>query len=455
MHAIMTARESRTGETQRKVLVVGLGRTGLSVARFLAARGHQVAVTDTRPEPPGLDEIRRSLPDVALFLGGYDADAFASAEQIVVSPGVPLGHPLIAEARCRGVEVIGDVELFARVAQGPVIAVTGSNGKSTVTRWVADMARRAGREVRAGANLGTPALDLLQGGEPDLYALELSSFQLEAIESLRPVAAVVLNVSPDHLDRYRGLPEYAAAKARIYRHAAMQIVNRDDPLAAGLADPARPCVGFTLGVPAGKDFGIRQREGEDWLVRGEDWLLPASAIRLAGRHNRANALAALALAQAAGLPMPACLDSLREFPGLPHRTQWVGRRAGADWYNDSKATNVGATLAALEGFDRPLVLIAGGQGKGQDFSPLREPVCSRVRTLILMGQDADALAAAIGDCVPVARAGDMTAAVRAAAECARPGDAVLLSPACASQDMFRDFEQRGEQFARAVEALPS
>ena len=443
------------GEKGRKVLVVGLGRTGLSVARFLAGQGCQVAVTDTRLEPPGLAEVRHSLPDVALFLGGYDADAFASAEQIVVSPGVPLGHPLIAEARCRGVEVIGDVELFARVARAPVVAVTGSNGKSTVASWVADMARRAGREVRAGANLGTPALDLLEGGEPDLYVLELSSFQLEALDSLAPVAAGVLNVSPDHLDRYRGVPEYAAAKARIYRNAAIQIVNRDDPLAAGLADPARPAVGFTLGEPGGEDFGVRRRGGEDWLVRGGDWLLPVSAIRLAGRHNCANPLAALALAGAAGLPLPACLESLREFAGLPHRTQWVGHRAGADWYNDSKATNVGATLAALEGFERPLLLIAGGQGKGQDFMPLREAVCSRVRALILLGQDAGLLAAAIGDCVPVVRVKDMAAAVRAAAERVQPGDVVLLSPACASQDMFRDFEQRGEQFALAVEALPS
>lgn len=433
-----------------KVLVVGCGRTGLSCARYLARQGLQVAVTDTRSEPPCLQALREELPDVALFLGGFDAEAFAHAGQIVVSPGVSLEHPLIAEARSRGVEVIGDIELFARAAHAPVIAITGSNGKSTVTTLVHEMARAAGHRVRAGANLGTPALELIEDPEPDLYVLELSSFQLESVDSLAPAAAVVLNISPDHLDRYSGLDAYAAAKARIYRNAGARVVNLDDPVACSLADSDRPALGFTLEAPGPEDFGLRERDGRLWLCRGEERLLAADELRLVGRHNLANALAALALGTAIGLPRAAMLEALRGFGGLAHRTQWVGGRDGVDWYNDSKATNIGATLAAIAGFDRPLVLIAGGQGKGADFALLRPVLCAHARAVVLLGEAAGEVEAALNGCVPVQRVDSMEAAVDAAAELARPGDAVLLSPACASQDMFIDYQDRGERFSAAV-----
>ena len=437
-------------ETATKVLVVGCGRTGLSCARHLVRRGLQVAVTDSRAEPPCLQAMHEELPDVALFLGGFDADAFAHAELIVVSPGVPLAHPLLRAARERGVEIIGDIELFARTATAPVVAITGSNGKSTVTTLVHEMARAAGHRVSAGANLGTPALELIEDPEPELYVLELSSFQLEAVESLAPAAAVVLNLSPDHLDRYSGLDEYAAAKGRIYRHARTQVVNLDDPVACALAAADRPLIGFTLDAPGNGDFGLREQHGRLWLCRGEEALLAADELKLVGRHNLANALAALALGTAIELPHAAMLEALRAFGGLAHRTQWVAGRDGVEWYNDSKATNIGATLAAIAGFDRPLVLIAGGQGKGADFELLRPVLCARARGVVLLGEAAGEIEAALGGCVPVRRVESMEAAVAAAAEQARPGDVVLLSPACASQDMFVDFQDRGERFSAAV-----
>ena len=436
----------------RKVLVVGLGKTGLSCARFLARQGVQVAVTDSRETPPGLTAVRRELPDVALFLGRFDPAVFEHADQIVVSPGVPVSHPLIREAAARGIEVIGDIELFARaLGDVPVVAVTGSNGKSTVTTLVQEMARAAGLRSRAGGNLGTPALDLLTEGKADLYVLELSSFQLESVQSLKPAAAVVLNLSPDHMDRYPGLDAYAAAKARVYQGAGVRVVNRDDPRAAALAGPGGRRILFGLEEPEGDgDYGLLSGEGGDWLARGGERLMRVSELRLPGRHNLSNALAALALGEAVGLPLPPMLDVLRRFTGLPHRCQWVAAMNGVDWYNDSKATNVGATLAAVSGFDRPLVLIAGGQGKGADFAPLREPVCSRARAVVLMGEAAGELEALFSGCTRVARAADMDEAVREAAGLARSGDAVLLSPACASFDMFEGFHDRGQRFVEAV-----
>ncbi|MBZ0072668.1 MAG: UDP-N-acetylmuramoyl-L-alanine--D-glutamate ligase [Gammaproteobacteria bacterium] len=436
----------------RKVLVVGLGRTGLSCARYLAAAGEHVAVTDDRPTPPGLAAVQNELPDVALFLGRFAPEAFAHAEQIIVSPGVSLQQPLISAARARGIEVIGDVELFARSAQAPVIAITGSNGKSTVTTLVGEMARTDGRRVKVGGNLGTPALDLLaaDGVEPDLYVLELSSFQLESTYTLAAQAAVVLNVSPDHMDRYRNLDEYAKAKQHIYRNAHVQIVNRDDPHAARLADPGRPSIGFGVQVPAAGDYGVAEFDGAVWLMCGDVRLLPAAEIRMAGRHNLSNALAALALGDTAGLGREAMFQTLRTFGGLAHRTQWVAAAAGVVWYNDSKGTNIGATVAAVQGMERPVVLIAGGRGKGADFRLLREPLRGRLRAAVLIGEDASLLEVALGDITRVVRADSMEAAVQRAAELAQPGDAVLLSPACASFDMFTGYDHRGEVFMDAV-----
>lgn len=456
----------------KKVLVVGLGKTGLSCARFLTRLGQQVAVTDDRMDPPGLVALTDELPDVALFLGRFEPDAFAHAEQIVVSPGVSLRHPLISEARARGVEVIGDIELFARAVHGttgvaggrmpgatavsaPVIAITGSNGKSTVTTLVGEMARAAGRAVKVGGNLGTPALDLLgdTDAEPELYVLELSSFQLESTFTLAPRAAVILNISPDHMDRYSGLDDYAKAKQRIYRNAEVQVVNLDDAYAARLADTARDCIGYGLQPPQTDNYGIAEHNGQVWLMCGEQPLLPAGEIRMAGRHNLSNALAALALGDAVGLSRAAMCETLRTFGGLAHRTQWVAESAGVVWYNDSKGTNIGATLAAVQGMDRPVVLIAGGQGKGADFRMLRDGLRDKVRAVVLIGEDAPLLEAALQGVTQLVRADSIEAAVARAAELARPGDAVLLSPACASFDMFKGYDHRGQLFMDAVRRL--
>jgi UDP-N-acetylmuramoylalanine--D-glutamate ligase len=450
--AVPVAKMAERFDRSRRTLVVGLGETGLSVVRYLLRHGVTLAVVDSRENPPGLERLRTELPaDVALFLGGFRDAAFARAEQIVVSPGVPLALPEIAAARARGIAVTGDVELFAQAATAPVIAVTGSNGKSTVVTLLGAMARRAGLDVRVGGNLGIPALDLLEEHEPDLYVLELSSFQLETLESLRPCASVVLNVSEDHLDRYRDLQEYAAAKRVIYRNADIQVVNRDDAVAAALADGRRPQVGFSRNAPVGEDYGLVSHAGELWLARDDRTLLPAAAVRMAGRHNLTNALAALALGEAAGLPLDAMLDTLTEFQGLAHRMQFVAEHAGVRWYNDSKGTNVGATLAAIAGIDTGLVLIAGGDGKGADFSSLAAALQGKGHGAVLIGRDAPLLEQVLQGVLPLARAADMREAVSRAAAMAQPGDAVLLSPACASTDMYRNYVERGEMFMQAVQ----
>ncbi|HQU14901.1 MAG TPA: UDP-N-acetylmuramoyl-L-alanine--D-glutamate ligase [Gammaproteobacteria bacterium] len=448
--AVASAYMTTIQDAGRRVLIVGLGATGLSCARFLAAHGAEIAVTDTRVHPPGLDDLRETLPDVAVFLGGLDEQALRSAHEIVVSPGVSLRTPVIAAAIGRGTPVIGDVELFARYARAPVAAITGSNGKSTVTTLLGEMARAAGRDVRVGGNLGTPALDLLSDGEPDLYVLELSSFQLETTASLSPAVAAVLNLSPDHMDRYQNVAEYAAAKARIYRRASMQIVNADDPQVVAMHDPRRAARRYTLQAPGTGEFGLVQDGSEVWMACGTERLLPAAELRIAGRHNLANALAAIAMGDALGLSREAMRAALAGFNGLPHRTQWVAERAGVTWYNDSKGTNVGATMAALNGFDAPVVLIAGGDGKGADFTPLRAVVAARARAVVLIGRDAPRIEAALADSVPVFAARDLDEAVRTAAAQARAGDVVLLSPACASFDMFRNYEDRGERFTTVV-----
>ena len=435
---------------EARTLVVGLGATGLSCARFLARRGVEVAVTDSREQPPALAAMQQELPDIALFLGGFDREAFARAERIVVSPGVSLQEPLLADAQRRGVEVIGDIELFARSVTAPVVAITGSNGKSTVTTLVGAMARRAGKDVRVGGNLGVPALDLIQEQEPELYVLELSSFQLESVSSLRACAATVLNVSADHLDRYDSLESYAQAKQRIYQGAAVQVVNRDDPVACALAGAGGSVVGFTLQAPRGADFGIATVGNARWIARGSERWMPAAEVRIPGRHNLANALAALALGEAAGLERAAMLQVLREFQGLPHRAQWVGDFQGVRWFNDSKGTNIGAALAAIRGFDGPLVLIAGGRGKGADFHQLAEGMDDRVKAVVLLGEAAQEIADALAGRVDTVFVSDMANAVRSAATLARRGDTVLLSPACASFDMFNDYQHRGEVFMQAV-----
>jgi UDP-N-acetylmuramoylalanine--D-glutamate ligase len=435
-----------------RTLVVGLGETGLSVARFLSRQGVPVAIVDSREQPPGLERLRTELPDdVALFLGEFNAGAFERAQQIVISPGVSMQEPQIAAAVARQVPVIGDIELFAQTVTAPVIAVTGSNGKSTVVTLLGAMARRAGLDVRVGGNIGTPALDLIKDEEPDLYVLELSSFQLETVHSLRPRAAVVLNISADHMDRYHDLQAYAAAKQSIFRQAALQVFNLDDPVVAALVDRACPHVGFTRQQPAANDYGLVEVDAVTWLVHGESRIMPASSICMTGQHNLTNALAALALGEAAGIPLHNMIETLAEFQGLPHRMQYVAEQGGVRWFNDSKGTNVGATLAAIEGFDEKLVLIAGGDGKGADFSPLAAVMQRKGRGVVLIGKDAALLETVLQGVVPVRHAADMPQAVRLAAELSRHGDCVLLSPACASTDMYRNFEARGDAYVQAVQ----
>ncbi len=434
-------------------LIVGLGKTGLSCARFLARRGEEFAAIDSRAHPPELAVFRREFPEAAVHLGGFDPMVIFRAQRLIVSPGVALAEAPITAAVNRGAEAVGDIELFAQTGRAPVIAITGANGKSTVTTLVGEMAADAGREVRVGGNLGTPALDLLEENEPDLYVLELSSFQLETTVSLNAAAATVLNLSPDHMDRYRDMNEYAAAKARIYRGDGVMVINADDPLVTAMAQRGRRITRFGLGAPAGEDFGVVERAGQAWLAQGANLLMNAAELRIKGAHNIANALAALALGAAVGLPMDSMLGTLRRFAGLPHRTQWVATRDGVTWYNDSKGTNVGATVAALQGMPGKVVLIAGGLGKGQDFSLLRDAVAAKARAVVLLGRDAPLIERALAGVTPVVNVASMEDAVAHARELAQSGDTVLLSPACASFDMFKGYDHRGDVFSEAVRSV--
>lgn len=446
---------SFTSQDSRFTLIVGLGKTGLACARYLASLGEPFVVVDSRAEPPALETLLQELPEAICHLGGFKAELFSEAGRVLVSPGISLDEPAIEIARHAGIEVIGDIELFARCAKAPVVAITGSNGKSTVTTLVGEMASHAGREVLVGGNIGTPALELLKQKQPDLYVLELSSFQLELTDSLNAAAAVVLNVSDDHLDRHGNLESYAAIKQRVFHGGGVMVLNADDPVVAEMADPSREVVYFGLAVPANEsDYGLIGEAGTIWLARGSECLLEAGELRIPGRHNLANALAALALGERVGLPMETMLETLRQFPGLAHRCQWVAEHHGVAWYNDSKGTNVGATQAALEGMPgERVVLIAGGEGKGADFSPLREVVARRARAVVLIGRDAALIEAALQGVVPVLHATDMAQAVTVAAEHAESGDSVLLSPACASFDMFANYQARGDAFVAAVEGL--
>lgn len=433
------------------VLVVGLGKTGFSVARYLSSQGIKFAVTDTREMPPFLDELRQNFPDAAVFVGGFSASVFEAATHIILSPGVSIHEPLIQAAIARGIPVLGDLDIFACMAMAPVLAITGANGKSTVTTLVGLMAEADGRKVRVGGNLGTPMLDLLDGAA-DIYVLELSSFQLETSNILEPLAATVLNISPDHMDRYADLGAYAEAKARIFRGEGLMVLNRDDPVVASMAQPSRQTVWFSVANHEA-DYALLAVDGEEWLTRKGVPLLRAADVKLNGRHNLANALAALALGDAAGFSESAMLNTLMVFDGLDHRAQTVGIVEEVIWINDSKATNVGACIAALAGMDKPVVLIAGGDGKGADFTVLREVVAEKVKALILMGRDAPLLELALGDLVNTVRVENMRQAVLAARSKAVPGDIVLLAPACASLDQYKDYQERGKMFADEVKGL--
>ncbi|MDS4071441.1 MAG: UDP-N-acetylmuramoyl-L-alanine--D-glutamate ligase [Candidatus Competibacter sp.] len=440
-------------------LVVGLGKSGLSAVRALKALGTAVAATDSRADPPGLAALRAEFPDVPCHLGGFDPDAFAGAARLLVSPGVSVKTPTIAAAAARGMPVWGDIELLARLTRVPVAAITGSNGKSTVTTLLGLMAEHAGARAAVGGNLGTPALDLWLRNErntgpvPELYVLELSSFQLETTYSLNARVATVLNISPDHMDRYDTLDDYIAAKRRIFRGDGTMVVNADDPAVMAMVEPGRAVLRFTLGRPNEGDFGLHREGGETWLVRGRERWIAASKLKISGDHNLANALAALAMGHALGLRREGMLAALGQFAGLAHRTTLVLEHAGVRWFDDSKGTNVGATMAAVRGLPGRLVLIAGGDGKGQDFTPLRAALADKVRAVVLIGRDAPSIATALGDTVPLRSAADMEQAVAMAAELARPGDSVLLSPACASFDMFGGYEERGAVFVAAARRM--
>ena len=440
-----------TLEPGTRALVLGLGRTGLSSARYLDRKGFKVRVADTRAEPPGLAALRERVPAAELRTGSFEPGLLDDVAQVVISPGLSLREPIAVEAARRGLPVVGDVELFAREVRRPVAAVTGTNGKSTVTALLADLANAAHRTAVAGGNLGEPALDLLERPVPELYVLELSSFQLETTHSLETAAAVVLNVTPDHMDRYDSLADYAAAKARIFDGCETAVINVDDPVVRQMPRKGQRVISFGLGE-GDADYSLGRVPEPVLACRGEA-LLPVAAMKLQGLHNVANALAALAMCEALELPRAPVLDALAAFGGLAHRTQWIADVGGVRYVNDSKGTNVGATVAAVAGMPGPLVLIAGGDGKGQDFAPLGESFRGKVRHVVLIGRDAAALARALDGVCPVEFASGMADAVRAAQAAAVPGDTVLLSPACASLDMFRDYAHRGEEFAAAARSL--
>lgn len=442
-------------------IIVGLGTTGLSCARYLRAMGIAFQVVDSRQSPPGLTAFQQEFADVPLTLGEFPQALLNAAKELIVSPGVSIATPAIRMAREAGVIITGDIDMFSRRVKAPVVAVTGSNGKSTVVSILAAMARAAGLNVGLGGNLdgaeAAPALDLLRQEPKDLYILELSSFQLETTQSLNAEAAVILNVSDDHMDRYEDKHAYEAAKQRIFLGAHHIVVNRDDGASQPWHEGARVVSSFGLNAPQAGEWGLVKSPDGYLLSHAGNPVLKSSELRIAGRHNLANALAALALGEAIGLPVPAMLEALREFPGLPHRCQWLRNLRGVDYYNDSKGTNVGATIVAIESLGEmlkgKLVLIAGGIDKDADFSIMKPVVSQFVRLAILIGRDAKHLAAAFKDSIDITFAASLPDAVTIAAMQAREGDAVLLSPACASYDMFSDFTHRGRVFAEAVEGL--
>ena len=438
-------------------IIVGLGATGISCARHLARKGVPFVVVDTRENPAGLDQFKVEFPDIDVHCGELDAGYLAQASELIVSPGVAISHPAIQAAIAQGVHVCGDIDLFCREITAPVIAITGSNAKSSVTTLVGDMAAAAGIDVGVGGNLGLPVLDMLAQGEQALYVLELSSFQLETCHDLRAQVATVLNISPDHQDRYPNMTAYYQAKHRIFRGCRQAVINRDDALTSPLLPKTVQTTAFHLGQPDLNLLGVMTDDEGEWLALGRKKLLRVAELKVRGQHNVANALAAIALGLAADIPMTAMLTALKQFTGLKHRCQWVADKAAVSFFNDSKGTNVGATVAALDGLgptlgDSRIVLIAGGEGKGAEFNDLKAPLQRYGRAVVLIGTDAPRIRAAVGN-IEAQDATDMDDAVRMAAEFAQAGDIVLLSPACASFDMFKNFNDRGDAFVAAVEAL--
>ena len=443
----------------KKVLVLGLGETGLSALRWLNTQGAHLSVADTRENPPGIAALKVELPAIKVYTGAFAEIIFSGVDLVVVSPGVPLSEPEIQAAIGRGISVVGDVELFAqyRPKSAKVIAITGANGKTTVTSLVGEICKTAGLKTIVAGNIGLPVLDTLSMDAPDVYVLELSSFQLDTTTNLKIDAATMLNLSEDHMDRYESLQTYAIAKAHIFYHASLQVLNRDDAWSMMMARPKLTQV--TFGLSDEGDFGLKQVDGETWLSEGEKELINLQDMKIVGLHNASNALAAVALCRAIGVDYAHIIQTLYNFKGLPHRVEWVANIDDVDYYDDSKGTNVGATCAAIagmfkNGLPQKTVLIAGGDGKGQDFSPLAEAVTGNARAVVLIGRDASLIESALLKTnVPLYQALDLPEAVNIAKKLAQTGDAILLSPACASFDMFKNYVHRAEVFVAAVNAL--
>lgn len=439
--------------------VIGLGLTGLACVRYLTRCGIAVAVTDSRDDPPGLAILQQEFPDIPVAVGEFSTAFLENADELIVSPGVSIKHPLITRQIERGVKVSGDIELFAREVKKPVIAITGSNGKTTITTLVGLMIEAAGYNATLCGNIGNPVLDLLTEQSPDFYVMELSSFQLETTHSLFSTVAVITNMTPDHMDRYHNYDDYIAAKQRIYQHCQHAIVNADQPEIWQALPNLTPTFSFTLHPPAhDHQFGIIREQGHYYLAQGTKRLLKAEKMKLKGWHHLQNALIALAIGQTIGLPMPQMLATLTQFAGIAHRCQWVATKQGVSWYNDSKATNIGATIAAIKSLNMShqgkIILIAGGDAKGADLSSLQQPVAEGIAHVMLFGQDASQIEKVLTGWVPITRVEDLSAAVAQAAKVAQSGDMVLLSPACASYDMFQNFEHRGNVFMQLVNELP-
>ncbi len=442
----------RKSRKAKKDLVVGLGATGLSIARYLHRSGLDATFIDSREEPPGIDELNEVWPDADVSLG--DMQLPRNTDRIIVSPGIADSDPLLKKARKANIEIVSDIELFAREANAPFVAITGSNGKSTVTTLLYHMGRATGQETLAGGNLGEPALDLLDHDTPDLYVLELSSFQLQRTESLPAAVAVLLNVSPDHLDWHASEKEYEQSKYRIFSEADAAVINRADQRAGKETKRMGNVISFGMDQPEDGQYGIRNEDGVDYLVRGDTMLIATTDMEMYGLHNQANALAALAAGELLGFDMAAMLQVLDEFPGLPHRMQFVARKGAVDFINDSKATNVAAAVASIESVNGMVVLVAGGEGKGGDFTGLATALENKLRAAVLIGTDAAAIASALDTVMPVYFAQNMEDAVLQAAAFAESGDTVLLAPACASFDQFDNYAARGDAFRTVVEALP-
>ena len=445
---------SATIASSERRLILGLGVTGQSVARWWRQQGVAFAAVDTRAEraddPAAVTDID---PNNAAF-GDVDAAFVDDCTEMIVSPGVALDHPLVERARGQGCRVRGDIDLFIEAAQAPVVGITGSNGKSTVTSILGAMIAACGVKVAVGGNLGRPALDLL-ADEPELYVLELSSFQLERSEALGLDLATVLNISADHLDRYASLTDYHRAKHAIHKQVGHVVANRDDPLTIPLVPEETPVTWWRSGEPDLKEFGLLERDSVTWLCRGSERLVCADELQLAGRHNHLNVLSALALGSALNMPMEGLIEGAKQYRGLPHRCELIGQVNGVRFIDDSKGTNIGATSAALEGLSGAgqIWLIIGGQGKGQDFSLLK-PVLAQIDVrLLVMGEATAEICAHLGQDAPIDVMSSLEDAVNLSAASAQPGDIVLLSPACASFDMFTSYVERGERFQAAVAAL--